>query len=201
MVKILAFAGSARADSFNKKLVAIAVAGAEQAGAEVTLIDLRDYPMPMFDQDHEAQQGLPETARQFKQHLIDSDGVLISSPEYNSGYSGLLKNSIDWASRTETADEKSLRAFAGKYVSLMSASPGRLGGLRGLVSLRMLLGNLGMTVLPNQVVLPNAMQAFDQDGQLIDEKQRQASINLGNGLVETLNKLSDRIVDGKKGEG
>ncbi|WP_423910285.1 NADPH-dependent FMN reductase [Candidatus Spongiihabitans sp.] len=190
MTKILAFAGSSRTDSFNRKLIAIAAQGAQQADAEVTLIDLRDYPMPIFDQDYETHQGMPEKARQFKHHLMHSDGVLISSPEYNSGYSGLLKNCIDWASRSEAPDEKSLVAFSGKCVSLMSASPGGFGGLRGLVSLRMLLGNLGMTVLPDQVTVSNAMKAFNQEGQLVDQKQQQAIINLGINLVATLNKLN-----------
>ncbi len=131
-----------------------------------------------------------EKARQFKHHLVHSDGVLISSPEYNSGYSGLLKNCIDWASRSEAPDEKSLVAFNGKCASLMSASPSGLGGIRGLVSLRMLLGNLGMTVLPDQVAISNAMKAFNEEGQLVNEKQQQAVMNLGISLVVILNKLN-----------
>ncbi|WP_424946046.1 NADPH-dependent FMN reductase [Candidatus Spongiihabitans sp.] len=190
MAKILAFAGSSRTDSFNRKLIAIAAQGAQEAGAEVTLIDLRDYPMPIFDQDYEAEQGMPDHARQFKRHLMRSDGVLISSPEYNSGYSGLLKNCIDWASRSEAPDEKPLVAFGGKCVALMSASPSGLGGIRGLVSLRMLLGNLGMTVLPGQVAVSNAMNAFNEAGQLADEKQQRAIMNLGINLTATLNKLN-----------
>lgn len=187
MIKILAFAGSARADSFNRKLIAIAAQGAETAGAEVTVVDLRDYAMPIFDQDYEAQQGMPENARQLKRHLIASDGILISSPEYNSGYSGLLKNCIDWVSRAEAPDEKRLIAFRGKCVSLMSASPGKLGGIRGLAALRILLSNLGMTVSPGQVAVPNAVEAFDEEGQLVDEEQQQAIVNLAIDLVTTLN--------------
>ena len=190
MTKILAFAGSSRTESFNKKLVAIAAQGARDAGADVTLIDLRDFPMPVFDQDFEAEQGMPDVAQRFKQYMIESDGILISSPEYNSGYSALLKNAIDWASRSESADEKPLIAFTGKCVSIMAASPGGLGGIRGLVSLRMLLGNLGMTVLPKQVTVPGAASAFNQDGQLENERKQNAVINLGRELVETLNKLN-----------
>ena len=99
MAKILAFASSARADSLNKKLVAIAAQGAREAGADVTVVDLADYPMPLFDEDLEAQQGMPDTARAFKHLLMEHDGFLIASPEYNSAFSPLLKNAIDWASR------------------------------------------------------------------------------------------------------
>ena len=181
MVKILAFAGSSRTDSWNKKLVAIAAEGARDAGADVTLIDLRDFPMPIYDGDLEAEHGLPEHARRFKQLLIENDGLLISSPEYNSGYSALLKNCIDWASRSGEPGEKPLVAYRGKYASLMSASPGRLGGLRGLVSVRMLLGNLGMVVLPDQVAVSGAAGAFGDDGRLLDEKQQQSIVGLGGG--------------------
>ena len=99
MPKILAFSGSARKSSFNQKLVAIAAEGASAAGADITLINLADYPMPMFDEDLEASEGMPAAARAFKQLLIDHDGLLIASPEYNSAFSPLLKNAIDWATR------------------------------------------------------------------------------------------------------
>ena len=99
MPKILAFSGSARKSSFNQKLVTIAAEGANAAGADITLINLADYPMPMFDEDLEASEGMPAAARAFKQLLIDHDGLLIASPEYNSAFSPLLKNAIDWATR------------------------------------------------------------------------------------------------------
>ncbi len=101
MIKVLAFAGSSRQESFNKKLVRIAAAGAEGAGARVTVIDLADYPMSLFNQDLEAGEGMPEAARAFKQLLIEHDGFLIASPEYNGAFSPLLKNALDWASRAE----------------------------------------------------------------------------------------------------
>ncbi|MCE9518722.1 MAG: NAD(P)H-dependent oxidoreductase, partial [Verrucomicrobia bacterium] len=129
--KILAFAGSTRAGSFNKKLIRIAADAARAAGAEVTLIDLRDYPLPLFDGDLEDENGLPENAKKLKALMRESDGFLISSPEYNSSITAVLKNAIDWASRQETDDEPSLVAFRGKAAVLMSASPGALGGLRG----------------------------------------------------------------------
>ncbi len=186
MTKILAFAGSSRKGSINQKLVKIAAKAAENNGATVTIIDLVDYPMPLFNQDLEAEQGLPEKAREFKQLLIEHDGFLIASPEYNSAFSPLLKNVIDWASRAESKDEAPLLAYKGKIVSIMAASPGGLGGIRGLVFLRMLLANLGLLVLPEQQAIPQAFKAFSEDGSLIDQKQQQAVEQLGINLVKAL---------------
>ncbi len=191
MPKILAFSGSARIQSFNQQLVAIAATGAEQAGAEVTLISLADYPMPIFNQDLEQAQGMPSEARAFKQLLIESDGFLIASPEYNSAFSPLLKNALDWASRTETKEEKPLLAYRGKVAAIMATSPGSLGGLRGLVFLRMLLNNIAITVLPEQQAIPAAASAFSPNGSLNDAKQHQAIVNLGATLHQTLIKLMD----------
>lgn len=186
MAKILAFAGSARKDSLNKKLVAIAAEGAKQAGAEVTLIDLADYPMPLFDQDWEAEHGMPAAAQQFKELLIAHDGLLIASPEYNSAFSPLLKNAIDWASRATVADEPPLVAYKNKYAAIMATSPGALGGLRGLVFLRMLLGNIGVTLLPDQQAVPNGFTAFDDTGRLADEKRHARVMALGEQLAQRL---------------
>ena len=97
--RILAFAGSLRRESFNKKLVPIAAKAARDAGAEVTLIDLKDFPLPLFDQDLEAGQGMPENGTKLKQLFIDHDGLLVASPEYNSSVTAVLKNVIDWVSR------------------------------------------------------------------------------------------------------
>src|SRR4029078_647363 len=97
--RILAFAGSSRRESFNKKLIKIAAAGAEAAGAMVTLVDLADYAMPLFNQDTETEQGLPEQAVALKKLFLENDGLLLSCPEYNSGITPLLKNTIDWVSR------------------------------------------------------------------------------------------------------
>lgn len=189
MPKILAFAGSSRKDSFNKKLVKVAALGAESAGATVTLVDLADYPMPLFNQDLESEQGMPEKAHEFKNLLIQHDGFLIASPEYNSAFSPLLKNVIDWASRAESKDEPPLMAYKGKVAAIMATSPGALGGLRGLVFLRMLLGNIGVTVIPDQIAVPQAMKAFAEDGSLIDEKQQQAVIDLGVRLSKVATQL------------
>lgn len=190
MVKILAFSGSARKDSFNSKLVKIAADGAKQAGADITLVNLADYPMPIFNQDFEAESGMPDKAREFKSLFIENDGFLIASPEYNSAFSPLLKNVIDWASRSESENEKPLVAYTGKVVAIMSASPGALGGIRGLVFLRMLLGNLGIIVLPDQQAVAAAFKAFDEEGLLIDEKKQESVKNLGTKLVHTLMKIN-----------
>ncbi len=183
-VKILAFAGSARKDSFNKKLVRIAAAGATTAGGEVTLIDLKEFPMPLFDQDLEQESGVPEHAVRLKQLFVEHDGLLISAPEYNSSITALLKNSIDWVSRPGPAgDEPPLVAFRGKTAALLSASPGGLGGLRGLVHVRSILANIGVLVLPDQVAISKAFEAFADDGQLIDERKQTQVEKLGAELV------------------
>ena len=187
--RILAFAGSTRIDSFNKKLVKVAAAGARAAGAEVTLVDLRQLPMPFFDGDLEHAEGIPTHARTFKELLRSHHGLLIASPEYNSAISGVLKNAIDWASRSAPG-EPSLACFTGKVASIMSASPGALGGLRGLVHLRMMLGNIHVLVLPAQVAVPRAHEAFNVDGALKDAKQHSAIEQSGRDLAAILIKLN-----------
>ncbi|MCG8487364.1 MAG: NAD(P)H-dependent oxidoreductase [Chromatiales bacterium] len=189
-LRILAFAGSSRRDSFNKRLLKIAASGAEAAGADVTRIDLADYPMPLFNQDLESEQGIPENALQFKRLLIDHDAFIIASPEYNSAFSPLLKNVIDWASRAESDDEPPLMAFQGKTAVILAASPGALGGLRGLVFLRMLLANIGVTVLPEQQAIPQAFKAFNEDGSLVDDRKQQSVMALGKKLAVTVGKLN-----------
>jgi chromate reductase, NAD(P)H dehydrogenase (quinone) len=185
--KILAFAGSLRAGSYNKKLAKVAAEAARAAGAEVTLADLKDLPLPVFDQDIE-QQSFPENAIKLKALMKAHDGFLMACPEYNSSISAALKNAIDWASR-ERPDEKPLECFDGKVAALMSASPGALGGLRGLVTVRMILGNIRVIVLPEQVAISQAHQAFNEAGSLVDPK-RQASIEkLAQSLVAILRKL------------
>jgi len=181
--KVLAFAGSAKKESFNKRLVEIAASGAKEAGAQVTLIDLADYPMPLFNEDLESEEGMPETAQEFKRLLIDHDAFIIASPEYNSAFSPLLKNVIDWASRAESSDEQPLEAFRGKMAAVLAATPGPLGGLRGLVFLRMLLANIGVTVLPDQQTVPQAFKAFGNDGMLLDEHKQDSVKDLGRKLA------------------
>lgn len=187
--KILAFAGSARGASFNKRLIAIAVAGAKAAGAEATLVDLRDYPLPLFDQDLEASTGVPENARKLQRLMLAHQGLMISAPEYNSSITPLLKNTIDWLSRP-SPDAGPLACFIGKTAILMSASPGALGGLRGLVHVRSILGNIQVLVLPDQIAVSKAHEAFQDDGSLKDAKQQAAIEGLGRRLAEVLAKLN-----------
>ncbi len=185
--RILAFGGSLRKDSFNHKLVKIAADAARDAGADVTLIRLSDYPMPIYDGDDEDRDGLPENATKLKALFKQSDGLLISSPEYNSSISAALKNAIDWVSRP-VPNEPPLAAFAGKTATLMSASPGALGGLRGLVHVRAILGNIRVIVLPDQMAISSAHEAFDADGALRDAKKQETIQNLGRDLTAFLKK-------------
>ena len=187
--KILAFAGSSRIDSFNKKLVQFAAEAARKAGAEVTYIDFLDYPMPLFNQDLEKQEGLPEKVVEFKRLLREHQGFLISCPEYNGSITPLLKNAIDWASRPEL-NEKPLSCFKGKVAALLATSPGGLGGIRGLVHVRAILEGIGVIVIPEQKAIPNAYQAFDESGKLTDEKQAQGIIEIAQKLTEITTKLS-----------
>jgi len=187
--KILAFAGSLRAESFNRKLVQLAAHAARDAGAEVTLLDLRDLPLPVFDQDLEARDGLPANARLLKDAFGAHDGLLIASPEYNSSVTAVLKNTIDWVSRQASPAEPGLASFAGKTAAIMSASPGGLGGLRGLVHLRSILGNIQVLVIPDQIAIAKAHEAFGPDGALRDEKQRQVVDAVAQKLVRTTAKL------------
>jgi chromate reductase len=187
--KILAFAGSLRADSYNKRLVRVAAEGARAAGADVTFVDLRDYPLPVFDEDMEAREGLPANARKLKDLFLVHQGLLISSPEYNSSVSAALKNAIDWVSRP-VPGEASLACFAGKVAVIMSASPGALGGLRGLVHVRAILGNIKVTVLPDQTAIGKADEAFNPDGTLKDARQQAAVAQLGATLAITVRKLT-----------
>jgi NAD(P)H-dependent FMN reductase len=186
--KILAFAGSTRTDSFNKKLVKIAAAGARDAGADVTMIDLHDFAMPLYDGDLEQKEGLPSNALKLKDLMKSHHGFLVSSPEYNSSISGVLKNTIDWASR-QSEGEQPLACFQGKVAGIMSASPGALGGLRGLVHVRSILGNIGVLVTPYQVAVAKAHEAFSTDGSLKDKKQEDQVKKVGTDVANLLTKL------------
>ena len=158
-VKVLAFAGSTRADSYNERLVADAAQIARQMGATVTLINLKDYPIPFYDADLEAKQGMPKNAKRLRELMVNNDAIIIASPEYNSSIPAVLKNALDWASRGEGGNS-SRSAFKGKKFAIMSASPGPGGGSRGLVHLRSVIEAVGGTVVPKQVSIPNADQYF-----------------------------------------
>ncbi len=164
-MKILVFAGSIRKDSLHRKLARAATRRLEQAGLDVTLADLRDYPMPMYDGDLEAA-GMPAEARAFRELLGQHDVFVIASPEYNGSFSGLLKNAVDWTSRGVLPGERPGTVFRGKVAALLSASPGPNGGRRGLRHLTELLQMVGVEVLPVQVAISSANEAFDDAGAL-----------------------------------
>ncbi len=186
--KILAFAGSSRADSFNVRLVKLMAEGARAAGAEVTVLDLKHYPLPIFNEDLESA-GRPENVGKLKQLFLDHDGLLIASPEYNSSLSPLLKNTIDWVSRPDEG-EPILAAYQSKVAGIAAASPGGLGGLRGLVHLRAILSNIGVTVLPKQIAIGQAFNAFDDAGQLVDQRQQETVLGIGASVAEVTAKLT-----------
>lgn len=169
--RLLAFAGSTRTHSLNKRLAVLAGRLASDAGAEVTLLDLRDYPMPFYDGDLEVQSGLPERARALKAVMKDHHGFLLACPEYNNSISAVLKNAIDWVSRPVPQEPPAV-AFKGKWAALLAASPGNLGGLRGLVTVRQVLNSLGVVVLPTQLAVARANDAFSEDGNLKDAAQQ-----------------------------
>jgi chromate reductase len=189
--KILAFAGSARTDSYNKRLARIAGAGARQAGARVTILDLREYPMPIFDGDLETAEGLPRNAALVREMMLGHDGFLIASPEYNGSVTPLLKNVIDWTSRAGKGED-GLAPYRNKFAVLMSASPGGYGGLRGLAHLRAILQNTGMIVLPDQVTVGRAEEMFTADGNMRDASRQTAVERLGQALALTIAALRGR---------
>ncbi len=167
--KLIFLAGSARKDSLNKKLAKAASEKAKELGADVTFIDLADYEAPIFCEDYEAENGMPQSIKDLKKLFGEHDGFLIASPEYNSSYPPLLKNTLDWMSRP--GDDGS-NCFQGKVSAIMAASPGPMGGIRVLPQLRNLLTNIAMHgthVIPKQFALGNARKAFDDNGNLTDE--------------------------------
>ena len=172
--KLLIFAGSIRAQSFNRRLAHVAAQLATGLGAEVTLLELSTLNIPLYNADLESQ-GTPPDVIRLKQLMLEHPGWVICSPEYNGSYTALLKNTLDWASSPVKNDpewSQGMRSFNGKVVGLLSASPGALGGLRSLGNLAPLLRNLQCWVAPQQFALGQAGSAFDAHGQLIDEKHR-----------------------------
>ncbi|WP_144395550.1 NADPH-dependent FMN reductase [Pleionea sediminis] len=187
-VKILVFAGSLRKESYNKKLAKILAESAKKAGAEVNYVDLIDLPLPLFNEDDEAENGIHPNALDLKKMMNEADGFLIASPEYNGSYSGVLKNAIDWASR-QADGEGILESFKNKYAAIFATSPGAFGGLRGLSQLRLLLSGIGTTLLNDQVAIPKAADAFTEDGQLASEKRQQTIDRIVGRLVEMIEKV------------
>jgi chromate reductase, NAD(P)H dehydrogenase (quinone) len=191
-LKILAFAGSLREHSYSKRVVKTAVKGAENAGADVTYIDLRDFPMPIYNADDQ-EKGFDKNALKLQKLLSEHQGLLIASPEYNGSLSGALKNAIDWTSRPN--DEfKMGEVFSGKIGAIMTESPGGFGGIRCLGHLRSILSILGVNVLPSEIAVGKVHDFFDgNDAAMTDEKMRKLLENLGASLVDTLQKIHGEI--------
>lgn len=188
-VKLLAFAGSTRTGSLNQALLDLAVKEARDRGAEVTAIRLKDFPLPLYDGDLEAG-DFPKAARDLKALFRAHHGFLIASPEYNGSVSGVLKNAIDWVSRpTDGESLVALSAFRGKVTGLMAASISPFGGLRGVTHMRQILGVVQTLVATEQVLVPFAHGAFDENWALKEALPAQ----LLGGLAARVIELADRV--------
>ncbi len=176
-MKILAFAASVRTGSVNRKLIQLAAESARGKGAAVDLAEYREFDMPLYDGDLEAESGVPDGAVEFKRRLEAADGLMISLPEYNHSIPGTLKNTIDWVSRLKPPP------FSGRVGFLMSASPSPFGGLRALEVSRAPLEGLGMIVHPEMFSLMKAPDAFDDRGQWVDPMNAQILDELIAGFI------------------
>jgi chromate reductase len=176
--RILAFSGSARKESLNRKLLAVAVQATREAGGEVTLLDLNDFALPLYHGDLEDKEGLPANAKKLIDLIKDHSGLLIASPEYNSMITPLLKNTIDWCTRGDD------NPFIGKVAAVVSASPGALGAVRSMTLARALLLHLGSHIVPAQVFVAKAHEAFDDKGALKDARTMKTVTALAQQLVK-----------------
>jgi NAD(P)H-dependent FMN reductase len=190
-MRLLFFAGATREGSYNKKLARLGQHIAEANGIEAVFVDLRDYPMPIYDGDLEARDGPPVKAREFKALLGEYQGVFIASPEYNSSVTPLLKNTLDWVSRVRAKGETGLEVYRTRVFAISGASPGYYGAMRSLLHVRQILEvGIGATVIPQQIAVPRAMDAFDEDGNLKDKAQQ----TLLKSVVEALAVAARRFV-------
>ncbi|HXV14097.1 MAG TPA: NADPH-dependent FMN reductase [Candidatus Krumholzibacteria bacterium] len=187
--RVVTLAASLREGSFNRRLVRIAADGLDAAGAVATRLDLRDYPLPLYDADLEKWDGLPRNALALKEVFAAHDAILFALPEYNGSVTPLFKNTIDWASRPTPGEKTGLAWARNKPCALVSASNGALGGLRGLYHARWVLQTCGLIVIPQQKALSRAATAFDANGDLVDTKERDAVYRVAAALVELTAKL------------
>ncbi len=175
MVRLLFFAGSSRAGSYNKKLAQLGQHIAQANGIEAVFVDLADYPMPLYNGDLEAAEGPPQKAAEFKALLGEYQGVFIASPEYNTSITPLLKNTLDWVTRVRAKGENGLEVFKSRVFAISGASPGYYGTMRSLLHLRQVLAvGMGALVIPQQVAIPKANEAFEEDGSLKHEPMQKA---------------------------
>jgi NAD(P)H-dependent FMN reductase len=189
-LKILVTPGSLRTGSLNAKLAATIAAELAQAGAEVTRISLADFPLPIYDGDLQAKSGVPKHAINLKRMMSAHHGVLIVTPEYNSSVPALLKNAIDWVSRVQDPGETRGQVFAERTFAIAAASHGRLGGTRVLAALRLILSACQATVVPNQLALSFAAEAYDD----MDRLKHPADVEAMKGLVRQLIEFSQRMM-------
>ena len=183
--KILVFAGSIRSGSYNARLAALAAKELTLIDADVTLISLADYPMPLYDGNLEQATGPPESAIKLKRLFGIHQGVFIASPEYNASVTPLLKNTLDWISRVREGREPSLAAYRGRIFALGAASNGAFGGMRSLMALRQVLElGCGAMVLPEQISVREAASAFDEMDNLKDERGAHALRRVVQRLME-----------------
>ena len=169
-IKLLFLAGSAREASFNKRLARLGAEIAHANGVGATFADIGDYPMPIYDGDLETKDGVPENARKLKAHMMIHAGVFIAAPEYNASISPLLKNTLDWVSRVRDEGEVASHVYKSRVFAIGAASPGAFGGVRGVIALRQSLElGLGALVLPDQILIARANEAFEDSGHLKDK--------------------------------
>ncbi len=182
-IKLLFLAGSAREGSINKRLSRLGADIAHANGIAATFADLGDYPMPIYDGDFESKAGPPDNAAKLKALMELHQGVFIVSPEYNASVTPLLKNTLDWISRVKREGEVPSQVFKTRVFALGSASPGNFGGVRGIPHTRQVLEvGLGALVLPDQILVPRAGDAFDEQGHLKDK----ALMELYKGVIQKL---------------
>ena len=184
---ILAFAGSIRKESWNRKVLDVAVHGARDAGADVTVVNLADYPMPIYDADWHAANGVPEPMLRLREKMMRANGLLIASPEYNASITPLLKNTIDWLSQS-VGGESGNAPYTNKIGALLGASNGAFGTIRALPHVAYILSNLGVFMLP-VVAVPGVSQSFDAAGNMSNERTRNMVAGLGARLARTIEKL------------
>lgn len=168
--RLLFFAGSAREASHNKRLARLGNTIATANGIVSTFADIGDYPMPIYDGDAEARDGVPDNALKLRALMQAHQGIFIASPEYNASYTPLLKNALDWVSRIKDEEAIAVPVYKTRVFALGSASPGAFGGIRSLAAIRSVLElGLGALVLPDQIAVPKAHEAFDEHGHLKDK--------------------------------
>jgi chromate reductase len=189
-LKILVIPGSLRAGSLNARLAATAAYELAQAGAEVTRISLADFPLPIYDGDLQAKSGVPKTAINLKRMIGVHHGVLIVTPEYNSSVPPLVKNTLDWVSRVQDVQETRGQVFRERAFAIAAASESRLGGTRSLAALRLILTACHATVIPNQLALSFAGQAYDD----MDRLKHPADVESLGALVQQLIDVSQRMM-------